>query len=137
MQAHANPFLKMKEFPLKCGHFGGEVYRRLYLSSPLNFSKPILQYYHIHHPCQLETRLLKPPRLAQSLKASSLLYGIFCRFDSHPGRKASCRCTQSATLLPWGTGTESCSLRAFLHEHPCHTHSFQIFFGKNLKIDKV
>ena len=35
----------------------------------------------------------KLPRLAQLVKASSLLYGVFCRFESHTGRKASRRCT--------------------------------------------
>ena len=44
------------------------------------------------------TSSAKPPRLAQSVKVSSLFYGVFCRFESHLGRKASRRCTRSATL---------------------------------------
>ena len=63
----------------------------------------------------------KPPRLAKSIKASSLIYSVFWRFESHPGRKASLRCTRSATLCAWGMGTESCSLRAFLLEPQCGT----------------
>ena len=64
---------------------------------------------------------LKPQRLAELIKASLLLYVVFYRFESHPRRKASRKCSRSTTLWARGMGIESCSLRAFLREPPCRT----------------